>query len=429
MKNNHNSLNGVGNKEDEGYKKRNNVRDGNLKENGCLRDSNYKDYNLKDNYVRDSHFIRDAHYVNNNYINNNYVNIQINNIQINNFYIKGFHYLQQDKKSNLKKYKYLNSVDEMQSAYLCALELTFKFLGVLIKSDQPTTFSKIIVSKGYYHMLRTAFDSIYQKRRRSLFFVGNEKGRRKSLNLDFTKREQIGYEYESSKGYNDRGVLSKGYNDRGVSLKEPYINNQPYHHNKKFKSNFDIISFIINFSSFKNSELPLSREGILGGLREKFGDIPRKLDDDQIELILFGGAHTFVNYKDSPLRDLLQLTYASLRGLTKEFFKLKLLKTPERIEEINLKIKKNQKGDSEYNLLFYVNRYKESVFDLYYFLNKPNLDKQEIEIFNKIIYWLTCLKKELPQEEVQMISNRVKIDLFFYSKQYTIIVEFIESIL
>jgi hypothetical protein len=285
-------------------------------------------------------------------------------------------------------------------------------------------------------MLRTAFDSIYQKRRRSLFFVGNEKGRRKSLNLDFTKREQIGYEYESSKVMsNDRGVLSKeSYSSKDslkkpYSSKKPYINNQSHNVNKKFKSNFDIISFIINFSSFKNSELPLSREGILGGLREKFGDIPRKLDDDQIELILFGGAHTFVNYKDSPLRDLLQLTYASLRGLTKEFLKLKLLKTPERIEEINLKIKKQNQENNGSNLLFYVNRYKESVFDLYYFLNKPNLDKQEIEIFNKIIYWLTCLKKELPQEEVQMISNRVKIDLFFYSKQYTIIVEFIESIL
>ncbi|EOB12810.1 hypothetical protein NBO_364g0016 [Nosema bombycis CQ1] len=366
MKNNYNSLNGVGNKEDEGYKKRNNVRDGNLKENGCLRDGYLKDNYVRDNgYVRDSHFIKDNNYINNHYVNNN----NVNNNYINNFYIKGFHYLQQDKKSNLKKYKYLNSVDEMQSAYLCALELTFKFLGVLSKSDQPTTFSKIIVSKGYYHMLRTAFDSIYQKRRRSLFFVGNEIGRRKSLNLDFTKREQIGYEYESSKVMsNDRGVLSNRVLSKDT-LKEPYINNQSHHVNKKFKSNFDIISFIINFSSFKNSELPLSREGILGGLREKFGDIPRKLDDDQIELILFGGAHTFVNYKDSPLRDLLQLTYASLRGLTKEFLKLKLLKTPERIEEINLKIKENQKGDSEYNLLFYVNRYKESVFDLYYFLN------------------------------------------------------------
>lgn len=257
---------------------------------------------------------------------------------------------------------------------------------------------------------------------------------RRSLNINLKEQSVcLNKEYkmvQSGRGMrrNSKRMLSSVMYDGGMCRE---VNTPTSFLDSSFeKDNFDIITFMLKSDvvTWSLGELPLTRESILEGMKyedeEKENILKRTpLSDDDVEFLLFGKTHNFKNYQEPNFRDLMQLTYASLYGVEKDLLKLKLLQTPEKLINIPPKLEYPQ------DVSTLVEDLKDKILDLYFFFSKENLEKQEIEIFNKIIYWLTGFSKDLPHRKVLEILNRVKIELLFYNPMYLILIEFIEELL
>lgn len=259
--------------------------------------------------------------------------------------------------------------------------------------------------------------------------IRRKSSRRKSLNLNSSLNNS--YKLNNSKMLKMKRRLSTVRYEGGMCGDESLELGTPnsYVDSSFEKDSFDIINFILKSDgiSWSKGELPLTRESILEGfIKENKLLSTSKPSDDEVEFLLFGKLHNFKNYKEQNFRDLMQLTYASLYGKEKDLLKLKLLQAPERMKNISLldfeEIKNNFKEDVDL-----VEQLKDKILDLYFFFSKENLERQEIEIFNKIIYWLTGFSRDLPHKKAIEILNRVKIDLIFYNPMYLILIEFIEK--
>lgn len=70
---------------------------------------------------------------------------------------------------------------------------------------------------------------------------------------------------------------------------------------------------------------------------------------------------------------------------------------------------------------------KEYVIDLKYLFAKKKLDKNEIEIFDKIIYWMRLLIKDLSNTEKEMLFNRLSNEFFDLEFSYVIVISFLKD--
>ncbi|KAF9760575.1 hypothetical protein NGRA_3115 [Nosema granulosis] len=209
-------------------------------------------------------------------------------------------------------------------------------------------------------------------------------------------------------------------------------------------------NILIDDSSLVSKNM-VKKECDLGVLKSKEEILSKLLvmkpTEDEIETLLFGRQHNFKEYQEPGFRDLLQLAHASSLGLQKELLRLKLLQYPERIDQLAVRNSQNERPivyQNERPIVYQnerpifldqqsneelIQQSKDYIFDLYYYFSKKDLEKQEIGIFNKIIYWLTCFSRDLPHSRCFGILSRVKMELLFYNPMYLVIIEFIEEII
>ncbi|KAK6090352.1 hypothetical protein P3W45_000709 [Vairimorpha bombi] len=69
----------------------------------------------------------------------------------------------------------------------------------------------------------------------------------------------------------------------------------------------------------------------------------------------------------------------------------------------------------------------EYVIDLKYLFAKRKLDNNEIEIFEKIIYWMRLLIKDLSNNEKEILFNRLSNEFFDLGFSYLVVISFLKD--